>query len=182
MIDKKPTQVDTPNEEELLKQQSNILEQMITKYESIIATKTKITKEPSMQEIVSLYYQVISVSSIIQALLLTQKTSSSSLSQSKQNDCDATSIPLLKSHITKTQTQIIKTFDQKIHPTIITYLTQKIESYKQKLSKTKNTNITTKTDSQDSKSQTILFEELRQAMSTKEFVLQYDKIKKEIIA
>ena len=108
----------------------------------------------NIHEIIETYYQVMNVSSM--STMLKQQADS----QPKE----------LLEKIHQTEKLISKRFDSIIHPKIMETLSMSI----QELSK----NLQSKNSGEKSKEQTEsdakLFDELRQAMSTKEFVEQYD--------
>jgi hypothetical protein len=109
----------------------------------------------TIHEIVETYYQVMNVSSMITML-------------KEQADFEPSS---LLSKIQETEKIISKKFDSVIHPKILA----KISSAIQEMTK----NLQSKNSGEKSKDQiesdAKLFEELRQTMSTKEFVEQYEK-------
>ena len=73
--------------------------------------------------------------------------------------------------INKTETIISDTFDSDIHPKINRYLTNSIQNIMKDL-QSKNSEKRSKQDIEDEAKQ---YEELRQMMSTREFVEQYGK-------
>jgi predicted RND superfamily exporter protein len=110
--------------------------------------------EINIHEIVETYYQVMNVSSMI--TMLKQQT-------------DSEPEELLEK-ITQTEKLISERFDSSIHPKIMDHLSSSIQSL------TKN--LQSETIDEKSKEQiekdAKLFDELRQTMSTKEFVEQYE--------
>jgi len=109
----------------------------------------------NIHEIVEAYYQVMNVSSMCAML---------------KQQADSEPAPLL-SKIHETEKIISEKFDSIIHPRILA----KISSSIQEMTK----NLQSGNSGEKSKEQTELdaklFEELRQTMSTKEFVEQYEK-------
>ena len=105
-------------------------------------------------EIVEIYYQVINVSSMITMLR-------------EQVDSNPNQI----SQIQETKNMISKKFDSVVHPAILAKLSFSIQEM--------TTNLRSVNSGEKSKEQTEsdakLFEELRQRMSTREFVEQYGK-------
>lgn len=124
------------------------------KLQNLIAIANSKT-DMNIHEIVETYYQVMNVSSMITML-------------NEQADFEPSS---LLSKIQETEKIISKTFDSVIHPKILA----KISSSIQEMTK----NLQSKNSGEKSKEQiesdAKLFEELRQTMSTKEFVEQYEK-------
>lgn len=107
----------------------------------------------NIHEIVEAYYQVMNVSSM--ATMLKQQASSE---------------PKLLEKINETEKFISQRFDSVIHPRIMKKLSESIQELTKKLQ--------SESSGQKSKEQTeldaTLFDELRQNMSTKEFVEQYE--------
>ncbi len=107
----------------------------------------------NIHEIVEAYYQVMNVSSM--ATMLKQQTGSE---------------PKLLEKIDETEKFISQRFDSVIHPRIMKKLSESIQELTKKLQ--------SESSGQKSKEQTeldaTLFDELRQNMSTKEFVEQYE--------
>lgn len=135
---------------------SNEISQMFDteseKLYNLINNATKINL--SIHEIVETYYQIISVSSMI--TILKEKIDSGNTS--------------LLDKIHETEKTISEKFNSDIHPKIMDYLktciqedTQNLQSGNREKSK------------EETESEAKLFEELRQKMSTKEFVEQYDQ-------
>lgn len=110
-----------------------------------------------MEEIVGLYFQVINVSSIAKSLRENKNESEKTLTKIEQ-----------------TKTQIDEKFNLNLHPLLMSNLEKKIDELKRNL-KIMKTN-------QDSKTKNVIeeqakkFEELRQLMSTQEFVNQYNEV------
>ena len=108
--------------------------------------------EMNVDEIVEAYYQVMNVSSMANML--------------KQVNPE----PELKEKISKTEKLVSQRFDSVIHPRIIQNLSASIQELTKKLQSGNS--------GEKSKEQTeldaLLFDELRQNMSTKEFVEQYE--------
>ena len=108
--------------------------------------------EMNVDEIVEAYYQVMNVSSMANML--------------KQVNPE----PELKEKISKTEKLVSQRFNSVIHPRIIQNLSASIQELTKKLQSGNS--------GEKSKEQTeldaLLFDELRQNMSTKEFVEQYE--------
>ncbi|MDH3360875.1 MAG: hypothetical protein OEL56_01690 [Nitrosopumilus sp.] len=114
----------------------------------IANTKT----DMDIHEIVETYYQVMNVSSI--ATMLKQQTESEEL----------------LNKIRETEKIISEKFNSNIHPKILTSLSTSI----QETTKTLQSENVNKKSKEQIENDAKLFEELRQKMSTKEFVQQYD--------
>ncbi len=114
-----------------------------------IATKSEL----SVHEIVETYYQIMNVSSMIAMIKQLEKHTE------------------LLSEISETEKIISEKFNSQIHPQILDYLTKSIQDTMK--------NIQSATSGQKSKedieNDAKQFEELREKMSTKEFVQQYDQ-------
>ena len=106
-------------------------------------------------EIVELYYQIMNVSSM--AFMLKNKLGDSMTEETLQK-------------ITSIESDITEKFNSSIHPQIITQLSNTIQSTMQRLQSDSDNKTTA-----EIKNESQLYEELRQQMSTKEFVEQYDK-------
>ena len=109
----------------------------------------------SVHEIVEIYYQVMNVSSM--ATMLKQQA-------------DSESNPLLEK-IQNTEKIISEKFNHQIHPKVTEMLASSIQETTKNL-QSKNSDEKSKNETE---SDAKLFDELRQKMSTKEFVEQYSK-------
>ena len=109
----------------------------------------------TIHEIIETYYQVMNVSSM--TTMLKQQADS----QSKE----------LLEKIQQTEKLIFERFDSIIHPKIMKKLSTSI----QELSKNLQSGNSGKKSKEQTESDAKLFDELRQTMSTKEFVEQYEK-------
>ena len=107
-------------------------------------------------EIVEMYYQVMNVSSMISML--------------KQQPDGEKSKSLLE-NITDYETMISDKFNSQIHPKTMELLSQSI----QETTKNLQSRSTEQKSKEDIENEAKFYEELRQKMSTKEFVEQYDK-------
>ena len=112
--------------------------------------------EMSIPEIVQTYYQTMNVTSL--AIMLKQQ-----LRADEHNS--------LIRKIEETQKLISEKFDSNLHPSIMTQLTNSLIDTTKSL-QSENTLGKSKDDIE---SEAKLYEKLRQTMSTKEFVEQYDK-------
>jgi hypothetical protein len=108
----------------------------------------------TIHEIIETYYQVMNVSSM--TTMLKQQADS----QSKE----------LLEKIQQTEKLIFERFDSIIHPKIMKKLSTSI----QELSKNLQSGNSGKKSKEQTESDAKLFDELRQTMSTKEFVVQYE--------
>ncbi|AJW71299.1 hypothetical protein [Nitrosopumilus adriaticus] len=108
----------------------------------------------SIHEIVETYYQVMNVSTMI-TMLKTHATENNSLLDKIQ----------------KIEKFISGTFNSEIHPKITQQLVSSIQETTKNLQSVNSNEQSKEKIESDAK----LFEELRQKMSTKEFVEQYDK-------
>ena len=114
----------------------------------------------AVTEIIQLYYQVMKVSSI-----------SKLLGESFESSDDPKHRELLNK-IHDVQKQIVEKFDTKLHPVIVSQLTDSIQTY------TDNLQSLAKEAGEKSKetieAEANQYKELRELMSTKEFVIQYE--------
>jgi len=109
----------------------------------------------NIHEIVETYYQVMNVSSMVTML---------------KSQADSEPNPLL-TEIQETEKLISEKFDSIIHPRILA----KISSSIQEMTKNLQSGTSGEKSKEQIESDAKLFEELRQTMSTKEFVEQYEK-------
>ncbi len=107
----------------------------------------------NIHEIVEAYYHVMNVSSM--AIMLKQQVNSE---------------PELVEKINKTEKLISQRFESVIHPRVLEKLSASIQELTKKL-QSENSNEKSK---EQIEHDAILFDELRQNMSTKEFVEQYE--------
>ena len=121
------------------------------KLQNLINTSTK--DELSVHEIVEIYYQIMNISSMI-TMLKQQTDGPQSLSD----------------EIVETEKLISKKFNPIIHPQIMQKLVKSIQDITTKLQSN-----TGEKSQEDIEKEAKLYDELRQKMSTKEFVEQYDK-------
>jgi len=132
---------------------SQMFEAESQKLENLFTTANSKT-DMNIHEIVETYYQVMNVSSM--AIMLKQQANS----EPKE----------LLEEIQKTEKLISERFDSDIHPKIMKTLSMSIQ--------TLTKNLQSENSGEKSKEQTELdaklFDELRQTMSTKEFVEQYE--------
>ena len=125
------------------------------KLENLINNATT-KSELSIHEIVETYYQIMNVSSMIS--MLKQQLGGSDEHNS-----------LIKK-IEETQKLILEKFDSNLHPSIMRQLANSITDTTKNLQSTN----TLEKSKDEIESEAKLYETLRQTMSTKEFVEQYD--------
>ena len=112
--------------------------------------------ELSIHEIVETYYQIMNISSM--AVMLKQQL-------------DANEHKTLLDKITETERIISEKFTSNIHPRIMEQLAKSIQDTTTNL----QSGDSEKKSKEDIQNEAKLYEKLRQTMSTKEFVEQYDK-------
>ncbi len=134
---------------------SNMFDTESEKLANLINNATA-KSELSIHEIVETYYQITNVSSMIAMLM-----------QQLNPDEHKT----LLDKIAETERVISEKFNSNIHPHVMENLEKSIQSATQNL-QSGNSEQKSKEDIQN---EAKLYEELRQKMSTKEFVEQYDK-------
>jgi len=116
---------------------------------------------PSLSKIIELYYQVINVISLAKVL----KQSLECLKDSEEKT-------LLHNKIKEMEKYIEVKFDSKLHFLIMATLEKSIENSKKKLKEI--TAIQNNKTKEDVENQAKMYEELRNIMSTREFVGQYN--------
>ena len=124
------------------------------KLQNLIDTVNSKT-DVNIREIVETYYQVMNVSSMVTML---------------KEQAESEPNPLL-SKIKETEKMISEKFDSILHPEILA----KISSSIQEMTKNLQSGNSGEKSKEQIESDAKLFEELRQTMSTKEFVEQYEK-------
>ena len=147
------------NSEPSFEESSNIFYTESNQLQDVIGTTTK-SEKLTISEIVQTYYQVMKVSSISKLLKESFKWSTDPKHQE------------LIHKIHDVQKQIAEEFDIKLHPSIVSQLTDSIQRH------TDNLQSLAKETSQKSKevieTEANQYKELRELMSTKEFVIQYE--------
>ena len=113
----------------------------------------------SINEIVSIYYQIMNVNSLMQ--FLKQNISNENLEKTKT----------LLEKISSTENLIRNSFNTNLHPIILSNLTNYVQEIMTNLKSNKGEVKNKEIIEQEAK----LYEKLRVTMSTKEFVEQYDK-------
>jgi hypothetical protein len=131
------------------------------KLEDIVNQSLKNSEVLSLSEIIGVYYQVINVSSLAKFLR-----------QGLEGIKNAEENKLLLIRILEIEKHIGEKFDANLHPLIMSNLKNSVENFIKKL-KNITTNQPEKTK-EDLGNQAKMYEELRQIMSTKEFVEQYN--------
>ena len=131
------------------------------KLEDIVNQSLKNSEVLSLSEIIGVYYQVINVSSLAKFLR-----------QGLEGIKNAEENKLLLIRIQEIEKHIGEKFDANLHPLIMSNLKNSVENFIKKL-KNMTTNQSGKTK-EDLGNQAKMYEELRQIMSTKEFVEQYN--------
>jgi len=121
-----------------------------------LITSVSPKSELHIHEIIELYYQIINMSSMIAML--------------KQQIDSKTSASLFRK-ILETEKTISKKFNLEIHPQIMGKLVNSIHETTKNL----QSDGSTQKSKDDVEDEAKRYEELRQKMSTKEFVEQYDK-------
>jgi len=132
---------------------SQMFEKESQKLENLFDTTDSKT-DMNIHEIIEAYYQVMNVSSMATML-------------KEQGDSEPEE---LLEKITNTEKLISKRFDSVIHPKIMDTLSESI----QKLTKNLQSEPSGEKSKEQIESDAKLFDELRQTMSTKEFVEQYE--------
>ena len=125
------------------------------KLEKLI-NNTTTKSELSISEVVETYYQIMNVSSMIIML---------------KSQLDVDKHKTLLDKITEIERVISEKFNSSTHPQIMEKLTKSI----QKTTKNLQSSDIEQKSKEDTENDAKLYEELRQKMSTKEFVEQYDK-------
>ena len=147
------------NSEPSFEESSNIFYTESNQLQDVIGIRTK-SEKLTISEIVQTYYQVMKVSSISKLLKESFKWSTDPKHQE------------LIHKIHDVQKQIAEEFDIKLHPSIVSQLTDSIQRH------TDNLQSLAKETSQKSKevieTEANQYKELRELMSTKEFVIQYE--------
>lgn len=132
------------------------------KLENIINQFLKNFEEISVPEIIGVYYQVINVKSLVTFLKL-------NLEKSKNSKENENTLIIIQ----KTENYIEKNFDKNLHPSIMSKLKKIIDDSKSEIKNSIPKD--KKKTKEDLEIQSKMYEKLRQVMSTKEFVDQYNK-------
>ena len=129
------------------------------KLETLIDHLLQKSEKFSIDEIVSIYYQIMNISSMMQ--FLKQNTSN--------YNSEKTQTILEK--IEFTENLIRNSFNTNLHPIILSHLTDYVQEIMTNLKSNKGNEKTKEIIESEAK----IYEKLRVTMSTKEFVEQYDK-------
>ncbi len=129
------------------------------KLETLIDHLLQKSEKFSIDEIVSIYYQIMNISSLMQFL-----------KQNTSNDNSEKTQTLLEK-IEFTENLIRNSFNTNLHPIILSHLTDYVQEIMTNLKSNKGKEKTKEIIESEAK----LYEKLRVTMSTKEFVEQYDK-------
>ena len=124
-----------------------------TKLENL-TNEINLENELPVNQIVSIYYQITNVTSMIEVMKQQIDNSDSSFHEK----------------ISNTETFISKKFNSIIHPKIMTNITNSISEITKNLQSLNSEQKSKETIENEAK----LYEKLREIMSTKEFVKQYD--------
>ena len=124
-----------------------------TKLENLV-NEINLENELPVNQIVSIYYQITNVTSMIEVMKQQIDNSDSSFDEK----------------ISNTETFISKKFNSIIHPKIMTNITNSISEITKNLQSLNSEQKSKETIENEAK----LYEKLREIMSTKEFVKQYD--------
>ena len=124
-----------------------------TKLENLV-NEINLEHELPVNQIVSIYYQITNVTSMIE--VMKQQIDNSDLTFHEK--------------ISNTETFISKKFNSIIHPKIMTNITNSISEITKNLQSLNSEQKSKETIENEAK----LYEKLREIMSTKEFVKQYD--------
>ena len=119
-----------------------------------LVTEINLEHELPVNQIVSIYYQITNVASMIEVMKKQIDNSDSSFHEK----------------ISNTETFISKKFNSIIHPKIMTNITNSISEITKNLQSLNSEQKSKETIENEAK----LYEKLREIMSTKEFVKQYD--------
>ena len=137
---------------------TKLFQDEIGNFEKMILEMPNNIESLSIAEIIQCYYKVMNISSMIKVLKKSQNIEQNKEDVSKQ--------------ITNVEKQIHEEFDHKIHPAIMSHITESINQQMTSLRESKKTEERTK---EIIETEAKLFEKLRETMSTKEFVEQYNK-------
>jgi len=142
---------------------TNLFTSESIKLQDVISHALKNSEILSTSEIIEVYYQVSNVTSL--AKFLRQKFGD--LENTEENKT-------LLNKIQKMEKLIDEKFNETLHPLVMSQLKKSIENSRKNL-KDMKTNQSKKTKN-EIENQAMVYEKLRQTMSTKEFVDQYNKL------
>ncbi len=142
---------------------TNLFTSESIKLKNVISHALKNSEILSTSEIIQVYYQVSNVTSL--AKFLRQKFGD--LENTEENKT-------LLNKIQNMEKLIDEKFNETLHPLVMSQLKKSIENSRKNL-KDMKTNQSKKTKN-EIENQAVVYEKLRQTMSTKEFVDQYNKL------
>ncbi len=149
------------NNHSSINETANLFNSESNKLQDVINQSLKNSKKLSISEIIEVYYQVINVTSLAKFLR-----------QNLENIKNTEENKLLFTRIQEIEKYIDVKFNSNLHHLIMSELKKSIENFKKKLRDLK-TNQNEKT-TEKVENQSKMYEKLRQIMSTKEFVDQYN--------
>ncbi len=142
---------------------TNLFTSESIKLQDVIIHALKNSEILSISEIIQVYYQVSNVISLVK--FLRQKFAD--LENTEENKT-------LLNKMQKMEKLIDEKFNETLHPLVMSQLKKSIENSRKNL-KDMKTNQSKKTKT-EIENQAMVYEKLRQTMSTKEFVDQYNKL------
>jgi len=142
---------------------TNLFTSESIKLQDVIIHALKNSEILSISEIIQVYYQVSNVISLVK--FLRQKFGD--LENTEENKT-------LLNKMQKMEKLIDEKFNETLHPLVMSQLKKSIENSRKNLKEMK-TNQSKKTKN-EIENQAMVYEKLRQTMSTKEFVDQYNKL------
>jgi len=151
------------NNHQSIDETTNLFTSESSKLQDVISHALKNSEILSTSEIIEAYYQVSNVTSL--AKFLRQKFGD--LENTEENKT-------LLDKMQKMKKLIDEKFNKTLHPLVMSQLKKSIENSRKNL-KDMKTNQSKKTKN-EIKNQARVYEKLRQTMSTKEFVDQYNKL------
>jgi hypothetical protein len=141
---------------------SDLLNLESSKLQNTINQGLKNSRNLILSEIIEVYYQVINVASITKML----KENPATMKSLKENNAIIT---LIKN----AEKEIDEKFNKNLHLLILDQLDQEIENSKRQIKEIQSRRI--EKTKEEIEKQGEIYQKLRQIMSTKEFVDQYDK-------
>ena len=149
------------NNQSSINETADLFNSESNKLQDVINQSLKNSKKLSISEIIEVYYQVINVTSLAKFL----RQNLENIKNTEENN-------LLFTRIQEIEKYIDVKFNSNLHLLIMSELKKSIEDFKKKLRDLK-TNQNEKT-TEKVENQSKMYEKLRQIMSTKEFVDQYN--------
>jgi len=142
---------------------TNLFTSESSRLQDVISHALKNSEKLSISEIIEVYYQVSNVTSLVK--FLRQKFRD--IENTEENET-------LLNRMQKIEKLIDEKFNETLHPLVMSQLKKSIENSRKNL-KDMKTNQGTKSKNEID-NQARVYEKLRQTMSTKEFVIQYNKL------